>query len=158
MSKKSKKPSNQICANKKARHEYFIEETFEAGVVLQGWEVKAIREGKMTITEAYVIFRNGEAFLFGSHIQPLLSSSTHVSPDSIRTRKLLLNRREIEKLFGAVNQKGYSCVPLSCYWKNSLVKCQIGLALGKKQHDKRKTLKDRDWERDKQRGFKQHLD
>ena len=112
----------------------------------------------MTITEAYVIFRNNEAFLFGAHIQPLLSSSTHVSPDSIRTRKLLLNRREIEKLSGAINQKGYACVPLSCYWKNSLVKCQIGLALGKKQHDKRKTLKDRDWERDKQHGFKQHLD
>lgn len=96
MSKKSKKPDNQICANKKARHEYFIEETFEAGLSLQGWEVKAIRAGKMTITEAYIIFRNNEAFLFGAHIQPLLSSSTHVSPDSIRTRKLLLNRREIE--------------------------------------------------------------
>ncbi|HCI31013.1 MAG: SsrA-binding protein SmpB, partial [Psychrobacter sp.] len=120
MSKKSKKPDNQICANKKARHEYFIEETFEAGLALQGWEVKAIRAGKMTITEAYVIFRNNEAFLFGAHIQPLLSSSTHVSPDSIRTRKLLLNRREIEKLSGAINQKGYACVPLSCYWKNSL--------------------------------------
>ncbi len=158
MSKKPKKPDNQICANKKARHEYFIEETFEAGLSLQGWEVKAIRAGKMTITEAYVIFRNGEAFLFGAHVQPLLSSSTHVSPDSIRTRKLLLNRREIDKLFGAVNQKGYACVPLSCYWKRSMVKCQIALAVGKKQHDKRKTLKDRDWERDKQRGFKQHLD
>ena len=158
MSKKSKKPENQICGNKKARHEYFIEETFEAGLSLQGWEVKSIRAGKMTITEAYIIFRNNEAFLFGAHIQPLLSSSTHVSPDTTRTRKLLLNRREIDKLFGAVNQKGYACVPLSCYWKRSMVKCQIGLALGKKQHDKRKTLKDRDWERDKQRGFKQHLD
>lgn len=155
---KSKKPDNQICANKKARHEYFIHETFEAGLVLEGWEVKAIRAGKMSITEAYVVFRGGEAFLFGAHIQPLLSSSTHVDPDNIRTRKLLLNRREIDKLFGIVNQKGFACVPLSCYWKKSMVKCQIALAEGKKLYDKRKTLKDRDWERDKQRGFKQHLD
>src|SRR5699024_12663959 len=138
--KNSKKPDNQICANKKARHEYFIEETFEAGLSLQGWEVKAIRAGKMTITEAYIIFRNNEAFLFGAHIQPLLSSSTHVSPDSIRTRNLLLNRRQIENPMGAVDQKGYACVPLSCYCKNSLLKCQIALAGGNKQHDKRKTL------------------
>ena len=158
MAKKAKKPDNQICANKKARHEYFIHETFEAGLVLEGWEVKAIRAGKMSITEAYVVFRGGEAFLFGAHIQPLLSSSTHVDPDNIRTRKLLLNRREIDKLFGIVNQKGFACVPLSCYWKKSMVKCQIALAEGKKLYDKRKTLKDRDWERDKQRGFKQHLD
>jgi len=157
MAKKAKKPDNQICANKKARHEYYIEETFEAGLELQGWEVKSIRAGKMSIIEAYIIFRNNEAFLFGSHIQPLLSSSTHISPDSIRTRKLLMHRREIDKLMGAVNQKGYACVPLSCYWKNSRVKCQIALTIGKKLHDKRKTLKERDWERDKQRGFKQHL-
>ncbi len=157
MAKKSKTPDNQICANKKAWHEYFIEEKFEAGLVLEGWEVKAIRAGKMSITEAYVIFRGNEAFLFGSHIQPLISSSTHINADPIRTRKLLLNRKEIDKLFGAVNQKGYACVPLSCYWKKSMVKCQIGLAKGKKLHDKRKTLKDRDWERDKERGFKQHL-
>lgn len=111
----------------------------------------------MSITEAYVVFRDGEAFLFGAHIQPLLSSSTHINPDSIRTRKLLLHRKEIDKLFGAVNQKGFACVPLSCYWKKSMVKCQIALAKGKKLHDKRKTLKDRDWERSKERGFKQHL-
>ncbi len=158
MAKKNKKPSNQIAANKKARFEYFIEQTFEAGLVLQGWEVKAIRAGKMSITESYVTFRNNEAFLFGAHIQALLSSSTHVDPDSIRTRKLLLNRSEIDTLFGAVNQKGYACVPLEVYWKDSLVKCKIGLAKGKKLHDKRKTLKDKDWERDKARGFKQHLD
>lgn len=158
MAKKTKKPSNQIAANKKARHEYFIEATYEAGIELQGWEVKAIRAGKMSITEAYVVFRNNEAFLFGAHIQPLISSSTHVVPDSIRTRKLLLHRKEIDTLFGAVNQKGYACVPLEVYWKNSLVKCKIGLAKGKKLHDKRKTLKDRDWERNQQRGFKQHLD
>ncbi len=158
MAKKTRKPSNQIATNKKARHEYFIEETYEAGLALQGWEVKAIRAGKMTITEAYVVFRGNEAFLFGAHIQPLLSSSTHIDPDSIRTRKLLLHRKEIDTLFGAVNQKGYACVPLEVYWKDSLVKCKIGLAKGKKLHDKRKTLKDRDWERDQQRGFKQHLD
>lgn len=157
MAKKSKKPSNQICANKKARHEYSIEETFEAGLVLEGWEVKSIRAGKMAITESYVTFRDGEAFLFGAHIQPLLTSSTHVNPDNIRTRKLLLKRREIDKLFGAVNQKGFACVPLSCYWNKSFVKCQIALAKGKKLHDKRKTLKDRDWERSKERGFKQLL-
>ena len=153
----AKKPDNQICANKKARHEYFIEEKFEAGIALQGWEVKAIRAGKMSITEAYVVFRDGEAFLFGAHIQPLLSSSTHINPDSIRTRKLLLHRKEIDKLFGAVNQKGFACVPLSKKKKKSMVKCQIALAKGKKLHDKRKTLKDRDWERSKERGFKQHL-
>ena len=96
----AKKPSNQICANKKARHEYFIEETFEAGLSLEGWEVKSIRAGKMAITDAYVIFKNGEAFLFGAHIQPLLSSSTHINPDNIRTRKLLLHRKQIDKLFG----------------------------------------------------------
>lgn len=157
MSKKPKKTSNQICANKKARHEYFIEETFEAGMVLEGWEVKAIRAGKMAITDAYVIFKNNEAFLFGGHIQPLLTSSTHVNPDNIRTRKLLLNRREINKLFGMVNQKGYAVVPLSCYWKGSRVKCQIALARGKKLHDKRATLKERDWQMDKRRGFKADL-
>lgn len=157
MAKKSKKPDNQICANKKARHEYFIEETFEAGLVLEGWEVKSIRAGKMSITEAYVTFKNGEAFLFGAHIQPLLTSSTHINPDNIRTRKLLLNRKEIDKLFGAVNQKGFACVPLSCYWKKSLVKCQIALAKGKKLHDKRATLKERDWSRNKERGFKQYI-
>ncbi|WP_294035157.1 SsrA-binding protein SmpB [uncultured Moraxella sp.] len=150
----AKKPSNQICANKKARHEFFIEDTIEAGLVLEGWEVKSIRAGKMSITESYVIFKNGEAFLFGAHIQPLLTSSTHIHPDNIRTRKLLLNRREIDKLFGMVNQKGYTVVALSCYWKNSRVKCEIALAKGKKLHDKRATLKERDFARDKQRGFK----
>ena len=150
----AKKPSNQICANKKARHEYFIENTFEAGLVLEGWEVKSIRAGKMAITDAYVIFKNGEAFLFGGHIQPLLTSSTHINPDNIRTRKLLLHRREIDRLFGMVNQKGYAVIPLSCYWKGSRVKCEIALAKGKKLHDKRATLKERDWQMDKKRGFK----
>lgn len=152
--KKTKKSSGQICANKKARHEFFIEDTYEAGLELAGWEVKAIRAGKMRITESYVIFKNGEAFLFGSHIAPLITSSTHVNPDSIRTRKLLLHRKQIDKLFGMVNQKGYAVVALSCYWKGSRVKCEIALAKGKKLHDKRATLKERDYERDKQRGFK----
>ena len=151
MSKKPKKTSAQICANKKARHEYFIEETFEAGMVLEGWEVKSIRAGKMAITDAYVIFKNNEAFLFGGHIQPLLTTSTHVNPDNIRTRKLLLNRREINKLFGMVNQKGYAVVPLSCYWKGSRVKCQIALARGKKLHDKRQTIKEREMKREARR-------
>lgn len=156
MSKK-KTPQNQICANKKARHEYFIEETIQAGLVLEGWEVKAIRAGKMRITETYVVFKDNEAFLFGSHIQPLISSSTHVDADPIRTRKLLLSRREIDRLFGAVNQKGFTCVALSCYWKGPLVKCDIALAKGKKLHDKRADAKDKDWKRDKARGFKEHL-
>ena len=153
MSKKSKKPENQICANKKARHEYFIEETFEAGLSLQGWEVKAIRAGKMTITEAYIIFRNNEAFLFGAHIQPLLSSSTHVSPDSIRTRKLLLNRRELERLFVGVQQKGYTCVALSMYWSKHLIKCEIALGKGKKEYDKRQTLREKQDKREADRAI-----
>ena len=152
----AKKKSNggTIAQNRRARHEYFIEEKFEAGLVLQGWEVKAIRSGRMTITEAYVIFKNGEAFLFGSQITPLLSASTHVVPEASRTRKLLLARRQIEKLMGAVNQKSFTCVPLSCYWKGSLVKCEIALVKGKQQHDKRTTEKDRDWNREKQRVFR----
>lgn len=154
MSTKSKTPKGQIAANKKARFEYFIEETFEAGLALLGWEVKAIRAGKMRITEAYVLFKNGEAFLFGAHIAPLLTSSTHVSPDNTRTRKLLLHKKQIDKLFGAVNQKGYACVPLAVYWRGPLVKCEIALAKGKKLHDKRATLKERDFARDKARGFK----
>lgn len=158
MSKKSKKPTGQICANKKARHEYFIEQNFEAGLELLGWEVKSIRAGKMSITESYVIFKNNEAFLFGATIQPLLTSSTHINPDSLRTRKLLLHRREIDKLMGLVNQKGYACVPLACYWKGARVKCEIALAKGKKLHDKRAALKERDFARDKQRGFKNMSD
>jgi SsrA-binding protein len=140
----SKKPSSggTIAQNRRARHEYFIEEKFEAGLVLQGWEVKSIRDGRMSITEAYVIFKNGEAFLFGSQITPLLSASTHVVPEATRTRKLLLSRRQIEKLMGAVNQKGYTCVPLACYWKGPLVKCEIALVKGKQLHDKRTTEKD----------------
>ena len=147
----AKSNDKMVANNKKAYHDYFIEEKFEAGMALQGWEVKSLRAGRMTLSESYVIFKNGEAFLFGSQIQPLLSASTHVVPESTRTRKLLLSRRELEKLLGAVNQKGYSCVPLACYWKGHLVKLEIALVKGKQLHDKRATEKDRDWQRDKAR-------
>ncbi|QDK98525.1 SsrA-binding protein SmpB [Acinetobacter tandoii] len=142
-----------IAQNKRARHDYFIEEKFEAGLSLQGWEVKSLRAGRMTLTESYILFKNGEAYLFGAQIQPLLSASTHVVPEATRTRKLLLNRNEIAKLLGAVNQKGFSCVPLVCYWKGPLVKLEIALVKGKQLHDKRATEKDRDWQRDKARLF-----
>ena len=133
-----------IALNKRARHDYFIEEKFEAGLSLKGWEVKSMRAGRMTIVESYITFKNGE---------PLLSASTHVVPEATRTRKLLLNRREIEKLMGAINQKGYSCVPLACYWKGPHAKLEIALVKGKQLHDKRATEKDRDWQRDKARIF-----
>ncbi|WP_269914146.1 SsrA-binding protein SmpB [Acinetobacter sp. HY1485] len=142
-----------IAQNKRARHDYFIEEKFEAGLSLQGWEVKSLRAGRMSLVESYIIFKQNEAYLFGAQIQPLLSASTHVVPEATRTRKLLLSRRQIETLMGAVNQKGYSCVPLACYWKGHLVKLEIALVKGKQLHDKRATLKERDWQRDKARMF-----
>ncbi|MEN8281903.1 SsrA-binding protein SmpB [Acinetobacter gerneri] len=148
-----KNNSGTIAQNKRARHDYFIEEKFEAGMALLGWEVKSLRAGRMSLTESYIIFKNGEAYLFGAQIQPLLSASTHIVPEATRTRKLLLSRRQIEQLMGAVNQKGYSCVPLACYWKGRLVKLEIALVKGKQLHDKRATEKDRDWQRDKARLF-----
>ncbi len=151
---KKKATGGTIAQNKRARHEYFIEEKFEAGLSLQGWEVKSLRAGRMSLTEAYVIFKNGEAFLFGCQIQPLLSASTHVVPEAVRTRKLLLSRRQIDKLMGQVQQKSYTCVPLACYWKGPWVKCEIALVKGKQAHDKRATEKDRDWQREKQRVFR----
>lgn len=151
MSNTKAKTNSTIAQNRRARHDYFIEEKFEAGMALQGWEVKSLRAGKMSLSDSYVIFKNNEAFLFGSQVVPLLSASTHVIPEASRTRKLLLSRRQIELLMGAVNQKGYSCVPLSCYWKGPLVKCEIALVKGKQQHDKRATEKERDWSREKQR-------
>lgn len=154
MSKDKGSSGGTIAQNRRARHDYFIEEKFEAGLVLQGWEVKSIRDGRMTITEAYVIFKNGEAFLFNSQITPLLSASTHVVAEATRNRKLLLSRRQIEKLMQAVNQQGHTCVPLACYWKGPLIKCEIALAKGKQHHDKRATEKDRDWAREKQRVFR----
>ncbi|UAW98003.1 SsrA-binding protein SmpB [Halopseudomonas nanhaiensis] len=151
------KPKNQqansgtIALNKKAKHEYFIETRFEAGIALTGWEVKSLREGKAQLTDSYILLKNGEAFLLGGHITPLKTASTHVIADPTRTRKLLLKARELEKLIAAVEQKGFSCVPLALYWKNHLVKCEIALVRGKKDFDKRDTEKNRDWDREKQR-------
>jgi SsrA-binding protein len=140
-----------IAENRKARFDYFIEDRYEAGLSLQGWEVKAMRAGRAQLKEAYVYLRGGEAFLIGAHISPLASASTHVTPDPVRTRKLLLNRSELNHLVGAVERRGYTMVPLELYWKNGRAKLQVGLAKGKKQHDKRATEKDRDWQRNKAR-------
>ncbi|MFA9273486.1 MAG: SsrA-binding protein SmpB [Candidatus Aquirickettsiella gammari] len=145
-----------IADNKKAFHDFFIEEQYEAGIVLQGWEVKAIRAGRVQLKEAYVIIKNGEIFLFGAHIGALPTASTHIHPDSVRTRKLLLNADEIKKLIGKVERSGYTMVPLNMHYLNGRVKCQIGLAKGKKQHDKRDTEKERDWQREQQKIMKQH--
>ncbi len=149
--KKSKKPDNTIARNKKASFDYHFEDRFEAGLQLQGWEVKAIRMGKAQIVDSYVIFMNGEAFLLGTQIQPLDTVSTHFVSDPTRTRKLLLHRRELARIFVATKQKGYACVCTRLYWKNHLVKAEIALAKGKQQHDKRATEKERDWNREKHR-------
>ena len=151
MSKKKAPDKSRIAENRKARHDYSIEETFEAGLVLQGWEVKSLREGKGGIAEAYVIIKNAEAWLLGSQITPLLSASTHIHPETTRTRKLLLNKKELKRLIGAVERQGYTVVPLHMYWKNGLAKISIAVAKGKKSHDKRQALKDREWQRSKQR-------
>lgn len=140
-----------IADNKKAFHEYFIEDRFEAGLVLLGWEVKAIRAGRANIREAYVILKNAEAFLIGCHISALLSASTHVQPDPVRTRKLLLHRAEINRLIGKVERAGYALVPLDLHYSRGRVKLSIGLAKGKKLYDKRETEKERDWVREKSR-------
>lgn len=145
-----------IVDNKKAFFDYFIEERYEAGIVLQGWEVKAIRAARIQLKEAYVIVRNGEVFLFGAHISPLPTASTHISPDPVRTRKLLLHASEINKLIGKVERAGYTLVPLNLHYLKGRVKCEVGLAKGKKQHDKRETEKQRDWQREKQAILKQH--
>lgn len=140
-----------IVENKKAFHDYFIEERFEAGLALEGWEVKAIRAGRGNIKEAYVILRNEEVYLIGAHISPLLSASTHVLPDPVRTRKLLMHANEISKLIGKVERAGYALVPLDLHFAKGRIKLNIGLARGKKQYDKREAEKDRDWEREKGR-------
>ncbi|MBC3879923.1 SsrA-binding protein SmpB [Undibacterium sp. LX40W] len=145
-----------IADNKKAFHDYFIEEQFEAGIVLQGWEVKAIRAGRVQLKEAYVIVKGAEIYLFGAHIGALPTASTHIHPDSVRTRKLLLHAEEIKKLIGKVERSGYTMVPLNLHFLNGRIKCQIGLAKGKKQHDKRETEKERDWQREQQKIMKQH--
>jgi SsrA-binding protein len=147
--------SATIAENRKARHDYFIEETYEAGLSLQGWEVKSLRAGRVQLKEAYVFVKDAEAFLFGAHVSALPTASTHIVPDPIRTRKLLLNRSELNGLVGAVERRGYTLVPLEMYWKNGRAKLRIGLAKGKKEHDKRATEKDRDWQREKSRVMKQ---
>lgn len=145
-----------IIDNKKAFHDYFIEERYEAGMALEGWEVKAIRAGRAQLKEAYVIVRQGEVFLFGAHISPLATASTHITPDPVRTRKLLLNAEEIKKLIGKVERAGYTLVPLNLHYAKGRIKCEIGLAKGKKQHDKRDSEKQRDWQREQQSILKQH--
>ena len=151
---KSKKTDTTIVINKKTKHDYFIEQRFEAGLVLEGWEVKSIRAGKIQLRDSYVLLKKGEAFLVGCHISPLLSASTHIHPDPIRTRKLLLNQSELNKLYGAVERKGYTLVALALYWKRGRVKCEIALAKGKKQYDKRAVTKKREWDRQKERLIK----
>lgn len=150
-SSNSKQAPSTIALNRRAKHDYFIEQRIEAGLVLTGWEVKALRAGKGRITEAYVIVKDGEAWLLGSHIQPLPSASTHVHPDPTRTRKLLLHTREIGHLIGATERKGYTIVPLAMYWKRGNAKLEIALAKGKAKKDKRQSKKDQDWQRRKQR-------
>ena len=153
--KKSHKPgSATIALNKRARHEYFIEDEIEAGLSLQGWEVKSLRAGKANISDSYVIMCDGEAYLFGATITPLNVASTHVVCDPTRTRKLLLKQRELANLYGQINRDGYTVVALSLYWKNAWCKIKIGVAKGKKDHDKRDTIKDREWKLDKARIMK----
>ena len=158
----SKKPPTAtvprtIAENRKARHDYFIEEQLEAGLSLEGWEVKSLRAARANLKESYAIVKDGEAWLLGAHISPLVSASTHVSPDPIRTRKLLLHRRQIDRLTGAVERRGYTLVPLLLYWNRGKVKLKLGLAKGKKQHDKRAVEKDRDWQRQRQRLLKKDI-
>jgi len=143
--------NNTIAQNKKARFDFELEEKFEAGIMLQGWEVKSLRAGKAQITDSYVLLKNGEAWLIGAQITPLQTVSTHYVTDPTRTRKLLLKQRELDKLIGATQQKGYTCIALGLYWKGHLVKAEIALARGKQLHDKRQTEKERDWNREKQR-------
>jgi SsrA-binding protein len=140
-----------IAQNKKAFHDYFIEERYEAGIALEGWEAKAIRAGRAQLKEAYVMLRNGEPYLIGAHVSPLLTASTHISPDPTRTRKLLLHAEEIKRLIGKVERAGYTLVPLDMHYANGRIKLEIGLARGKKLHDKREAERDREWQREKQR-------
>ncbi|PIE82784.1 MAG: SsrA-binding protein [Candidatus Contendobacter odensis] len=155
--KKKTAPNNQIATNKKAYHDYFVEEHHEAGLALQGWEVKSLRAGRAHLKESYVLLRDGEAFLLGCHLTPLSSASTHVKPDPTRTRRLLLHKEEIARLVGSVERKGYALIPLALYWKRNRVKLDVGLARGKKEYDKRAAEKNRDWQRDKQRLMRENL-
>ena len=158
MSGKQKKPtkgtSSTIALNKKARFDYFIEATYEAGLALQGWEVKSIRDGRVQLKEGYVTIKHNEAWLLGVHISALPSASTHITTDPLRSRKLLLHRRELDRLIGAIDRQGYTLVPTAMYWSRGRAKLEIGLAKGKKQHDKRASIKAKDWEREKHRVLK----
>ena len=154
MAKKEKQLSNVIAVNRKANFEYFIEDRYEAGLSLQGWEVKALRAGKANISEGYVTIKGGEIILLGSIINPLKTSSAFVVTDPTRTRKLLLSRKEIDKLTGVVQRQGYTLIPLKLYWKGSWAKLEVGVARGKQDHDKRDSIKDRQWARDKERIMK----
>lgn len=156
MSKHKKTPPARIAENRRARFDYFLEEFFEAGLVLQGWEVKSLRAGRANLSESYILLKDGEAWLFGCRIEPLNTASTHIKPDPVRTRKLLLHQRELGKVFGAVQRKGYTCVPVNLHWSKGRAKCDIALAKGKQSQDKRATQKERDWKRQKQRLMKQN--
>ncbi|MEY3219225.1 MAG: hypothetical protein RIT27_582 [Pseudomonadota bacterium] len=156
MAEKKKVAAGTICLNKKAGFDYFLEQRFETGMVLQGWEVKSLRAGKVQLRDSYVIVKNAEAWLLGALITPLGTVSTHYSPENNRTRKLLLHREELNKLIGAIERKGKALIPVAMYWKNNRVKLEIALATGKKEHDKRDTEKDRDWQREKSRVMKAH--
>ncbi|MEE3003764.1 MAG: SsrA-binding protein SmpB [Pseudomonadota bacterium] len=151
MSKKPKKSLNQIATNKKASHDYFFDKTFEAGIALEGWEIKSIREARVQLKESYIIIKKGEAFLIGCHISPLNYISSHQKADPVRTRKLLLHRKELNNLIGAVSQQGFTIVPVNLHWKKHLVKIKIALGKGKKLHDKRASAKEADWQRSKDR-------
>ena len=154
MATKKKTGSDRIADNKKAAFNYFFEEKYEAGMVLYGWEVKAAREGKVQLTDGYVVVRDGELFLIGCQINPLKSASTHVTPDATRTKKLLMHSAEMRRLIGKVEQKGYTLVPLNLHWKNGRIKCDIALAKGKAEHDKRDTIKEREGKREVERAMK----
>ena len=156
MSKKKAKNStgNIIAVNRRARHDFFIEDTFEAGLALEGWEAKSLREGRAQLTEAYVNLRSNEAWLIGAHFSPLKTTASHIKADPTRSRKLLMHRQEIDRLTGAVERKGFTLVPLDLHWHKGRAKLNIGLAKGKKQHDKRTADKDRDWQRQKERILK----
>ncbi|WP_121442153.1 SsrA-binding protein SmpB [Alkalispirillum mobile] len=154
MSKKKKTPENVIAQNRKARFEFHIEDTMEAGLALEGWEVKSLRAGRVNLQEAYVLVRRGEAWLIGCTITPLPTASTHIKPDPTRTRRLLLHKKEISRLTGAADREGYTVVPLDLHWKRGKAKLSIGLAKGKKKHDKRADQKEQDWQRQKQRLMK----
>ena len=153
---KSKDGGSTIALNKRARHEYHLDERYEAGLSLQGWEVKSLRAGRINLSDAYAIVKNGEIFLFGAQITPLISASTHVVADDRRTRKLLLHRHEIDRLVGRVEREGYTLVPTAMYWRGNKVKLELALAKGKKTHDKRASEKERDWQREKQRTMRAH--